>query len=462
MIVPANLQHATVAVMGLARSGLSAARALVDAGAATACWDDDAGRRSAATDSGLPVVSFEGRDWSATDLLVWSPGVPHLHPRPHPAAQAARGAGCPVVCDIELLWRSQPEAHFIGITGTNGKSTTTALVAHVLNAAGRAAEAGGNIGKAAMSLRPFGREGTYVLEMSSYQLDLVPTIRFGTAVLLNVSPDHLDRHGGMHGYVQAKMRIFEGQDGNDTAVVGTDDAYARHVVAALRDGGRQRLIPVSSQQEAPGGVWAVDGILIDDIDGERVTVTDLTAIPTLPGAHNWQNAAAAYAVARTASVPAEQAAAALRTYPGLPHRQELTATIRGIRYVNDSKATNAESAARALACYDDIYWIVGGLPKDGGIGSLSAFFPRIRHAFLVGRAADAFAETLGRSIPHTRSGTLDQAVRDAHEVAQREARPGAVVLLSPACASFDQWPSFEARGDAFRTAVTALSAENAA
>ena len=461
MILPEGMKDRTVAVMGLARSGLAAARALTRAGALTACWDDNPGRRAAATEAGIRVLPLEGRDWSATDLLVWSPGVPHLHPRPHPAALAARTAGCPIVCDIELLWRSQSRARFIGITGTNGKSTTTALIAHILNEAGFAADAGGNIGKPAMSLRPFGPEGTYVIEMSSYQLELVPTIHFGTAVFMNVSADHLDRHGGMHGYVAAKKRIFQGQGAHDTAVVGADDAFGQHVLAELRDGGNQRVIPISSHHAVPGGVWADNGVLIDDLDHRRLTVADLTSIPTLPGAHNWQNAAAAYAVARAASVPAEQAASALSSYPGLPHRQELVATIHGIRYVNDSKATNAESSARALVCYDDIYWIAGGMPKEGGIASLTPFFPRIRHAFLVGQASDTFASTLGRTVPHTRSGTLDQAVSDAHALAQSERRPRAVVLLSPACASFDQWPDFEARGDAFRAAATTLSAEDA-
>lgn len=461
MILPESMRDKTVAVMGLARSGLAAARALTSAGALAACWDDNAGRRAAATEAGIRVLPLEGRDWSATDLLVWSPGVPHLHPRPHAAALAARAAECPIVCDIELLWRSQPRARFIGITGTNGKSTTTALIAHILNEVGVTADAGGNIGKPAMSLRPFGPEGTYVIEMSSYQLELVPTIHFGTAVFMNVSADHLDRHGGMHGYVAAKRRIFQGQGPNDTAVVGADDAFGRHVLTDLRDGGNQRVIPISSHQAVPGGVWADNGLLIDDLDQRRLVVADLTSIPTLPGAHNWQNAAAAYAVARAASVPAEQAASALRSYPGLPHRQELVATIHGIRYVNDSKATNAESSARALVCYDNIYWIAGGMPKEGGIASLTPFFPRIRHAFLVGQASDTFASTLGRAVPHTRSGTLDQAVSDAHALAQSERRRGAVVLLSPACASFDQWPDFEARGDAFRAAATALSAEDA-
>ncbi|MFN4089986.1 MAG: UDP-N-acetylmuramoyl-L-alanine--D-glutamate ligase [Alphaproteobacteria bacterium] len=462
MIVPTHMQGRTVAVMGLARSGLAAARALGAAGAAVTTWDDDAGRRTAAVAEGLGVASFDGRDWSATDLLVWSPGVPHLHPRPHPAALAARHAGCPIVCDLELLWQSRPDAGFVGITGTNGKSTTTALIAHLLTACGRRAEAGGNIGRAALSLEPFDADGTYVLEMSSYQLELVPTLRFGVAVLLNVRPHHLDGPGGMHGLVAASPRIFAGQRASDPAIVGADDPYARHLLAALRNGGGGQVVPVSAERPVPGGVWAAGGMLVDDLDGTATTVADLTAIQALPGPHNWQNAAAAYAAARTAGLPAAAIVAALRTYPGLPHRQELAATIGGVRYVNDSKATNAESAARALACYETIYWIAGGLPKEGGIAPLAGFFPRIRHAFLIGRAADAFADTLGRRVPHTLSGDLGTALAAAHAMAQRERVPGAVVLLSPACASFDQWPSFEARGDAFRAAVARLPAGEAA
>lgn len=462
MILPKDMQGQSVAVMGLARSGLSVARALARVGADVSAWDDDPARRTAASDEGLSIQDLSSRDWSRTKMLVWSPGIPHEHPRPHPVALAARRAHCPVVCDLELLWRSQNAAQFVGITGTNGKSTTTALIAHILEQTGRSVAAGGNIGQPAMTLEPFGADGTYVLEMSSYQLDLVPTLRFDVAVLLNVSVDHLDRHGGMHAYVAAKTRIFDGPGQKmNVAVVGIDDSYSRHVATALKREAQRRVIPVSSQRPATGGVSGQDGRLIDDIDGTKQIVADLTAIATLPGSHNWQNAAAAYAVARAVGVPAEDAVAALRSYPGLPHRQELVATINGVRYVNDSKATNAESAARALACYDTIYWIAGGLPKEGGIGSLTGFFPRLRQAFLIGQAADAFEQTIRGRVAVTRCGDLATATAQAHALAQRERRTGAVVLLSPACASFDQWPSFEARGDAFRTIVGNL-AEGAA
>ena len=448
-----------VAVLGLGRSGLSAACALRAGGAELLAWDDKPAGREAAAAAGLPLADLASADWASIAMLVLSPGIPHSHPQPHPVALRARAAGCEILCDVELLWRARRQARFVGITGTNGKSTTTALTAHILATAGRAAAAGGNIGRAALSLEPLDGDGTYVLELSSYQLELLPETVFDIAALLNVSPDHLDRHGGLHPYVAAKRRIFAGQEGDQVAVIGIDDPHSAHVRAALAAAGRQRVLPVSATRPAPGGVSAAGGRLIDDLEGGAEEVLDLTGIATLPGAHNWQNAAAAYAVARAAGLAPEEIAAGLRLYPGLPHRQELVATVGGVRYVNDSKATNADSAARALASYDgNVYWIAGGLPKEGGIAPLAPLFPRVRHAFLIGAAAADFARTLDGRAAWTRCGDLATALALAHEMAQAERRPGAVVLLSPACASFDQWPNFEARGDAFRSMAQALAA----
>ena len=446
-----------IAVLGLGRSGLPTARALQAGGADVRAWDDGEAARGAAAAEGIPVVDIARTDWAGTAMLVLSPGIPHSHPRPHPVTQLARAAGVPILCDIELLYRAQPEPHYVGVTGTNGKSTTTALIAHILTHAGRLAIPGGNIGAAALSLEPLGRDGVYVLELSSYQLELVPSAVFDTAVLLNISPDHLDRHGGLHPYVAAKLRIFAGQDDDNVAVIGIDDRYSAQIAEERGRIGAARVIPIAATRAAPGGVSGEGGTLRDDLDGENATECDLAPIATLPGSHNWQNAAAAFAVARVLGVPAGTAAAALATYPGLPHRQELVVTIRGIRYVNDSKATNADSAARALACYDEVYWIAGGLAKEGGIAALAPLFGRIRHAFLVGRAAPSFAETLDGHVPWTIAGDLDSALAQAHAVAQAEGRAGSVVLLSPACASFDQWPNFEARGDAFRAGARALA-----
>jgi UDP-N-acetylmuramoylalanine--D-glutamate ligase len=388
--------------------------------------------------------------------LVLSPGIPHTHPAPHPVVARARAAGAEIIGDIELLARTQREAAYIGITGTNGKSTTTALLGHIMSANGRDVAVGGNLGTPALSLEEIGAGGSYVLEMSSYQLELTRSITWDVAVLLNITPDHLDRHGGMEGYIASKKSIFHRQTKPRAAVIGIDDEICRGLHAGLARKAEQVVIPISAERRAEGGVYAADGWLVDELDGEAARVVELAALPRLPGAHNAQNAAAAYAAARHVGVPAQAAVAALVSFPGLAHRQELVATIDGVRYVNDSKATNAEATARALVCYDDIYWIAGGLPKEGGIASLEPHFPRIRRAFLIGKAADEFARTLEGKVAFSRAGDLATATREASALAAAEHRVGAVVLLSPACASFDQFANFEERGAAFRRLVEAL------
>ena len=447
MIATLPFQDRTVAVLGLARSGLVAARALKASGARVLAWDDAEQGRAAASDLTLTDLSTsEPLDWAA---LVMSPGIPLTHPAPHPAAARAIGAGIEVIGDIELLGRAGTGAKFLGITGTNGKSTTTALIGHVMAALGLPSAVGGNLGIPALSLPELGPDGHYVIEMSSFQLDLINRLRFGTAILLNVTPDHLDRHGDMAGYVAAKRRIFRNQQAGDTAILGVDDSYVRDLAADLSHG-PARLIRMSAEGPVAGGIYVADGQLIDDLDGAAVAIMDLGPVPTLPGRHNWQNAAAAYAACRVAGAAPADIAKAIATYPGLPHRQELVATLDGIRFINDSKATNADAAAKALGCYDRIYWIAGGLPKAGGIASLAPFFPRIAEAFLIGQAGDEFARTLDGHAPVTRSGDLATAIAQATAAARRDGAADAVVLLSPACASYDQFTSYEARGDAFR------------
>jgi len=313
---------------------------------------------------------------------------------------------------------------------------------------------GGNIGTPVLTLAALGADGIYVLEMSSYQLDLTETLAFDVAVLLNITPDHLDRHGGMEGYVAAKERIFAGQTARQAAVIGLDDDICKSIAEKLRVSGH-RIVPISAEHAAPGGVYVVGARLIDDVDHQQTAALDLDALPRLPGRHNWQNAAAAFAAARCLGVAADVAARGITSFPGLAHRQELIATIDGVRYVNDSKATNADATAKALVCYDDILWIAGGVAKEGGIAGLAPYFPRIRHAFLIGEAAPAFAATLSGKVPLTRSGDLATAVRQARAAA----KPGSTVLLSPACASFDQFTDFEARGEAFRRLVEGLKSE---
>ncbi|MDX2222049.1 MAG: UDP-N-acetylmuramoyl-L-alanine--D-glutamate ligase [Rhodospirillaceae bacterium] len=451
-----QFKHAVV-VVGLGKSGLSAAAALRAGGAQVSVWDDAAPAREAAVRQGYRAFNInDPAALASVSALVWSPGVPHTWPKPHPLAVRARALGIPVVCDVDLLCRAQAAASVVGITGTNGKSTTTALAAHVLAAGGRKVAVGGNLGTPALDLAPLGPLGTYVLELSSYQLELVPSLSCEIAVLLNITPDHLDRHGGMDGYIAAKRNIFRNQRFPRVAVIGVDDPHAAAISDDLRKVGAHRVIPVSVRQPVAGGVYVDNGMLIDASDARPAPVADLRALPRLPGAHNWQNAAAVTAVARAYGVAPGVIASALQSFAGLAHRQELVATVDGVRFVNDSKATNADATEKALVCYDNIYWIAGGRAKAGGIASLRPHFKRIRRAFLIGEAADAFADTLEGQVPFDLYEDLETAVEDAGTTALREKRPGAVVLLSPACASFDMFKNFEERGDRFRTEVRAL------
>jgi len=455
MIEVSQFRNQTIAVLGLARSGLAAAEALKRGGARVVAWDDAASRRDEATRAGFKLVDLAA-DLAGAKALVLSPGIPHTFPQPHPAVVRAKAAGVPIIGDIELLALAQKTARFAGITGTNGKSTTTALTAHILAETGRKVAVGGNLGVPALLLEALGTDGTYVLELSSYQLELTRSLVLDVAVLLNITPDHLDRHGGMDGYVAAKRRLFHGQSTRHTAVVGVDDDICRGIFAALKEAGNQRIVPISAQGRVAGGVYVVDGTLIDDLDGTARPVLAMAEAPRLPGTHNGQNAAAAYAAARALGCEVDAIVRAITTFPGLAHRQEWIATIDGIRYVNDSKATNADAAEKALVCYDDIYWIAGGKPKEDGIDPLAPLFPRIRRAFLIGEAAPRFARTLDGKVAYDMSGTLDAALAAARHAALNDRRRGAVVLLSPACASFDQFRDFEDRGDQFRRMVEAL------
>jgi len=454
------LSGQTVAVMGLGKSGASTLHALAKAGVKAIAWDDQAQARNEAIHDGFMVADLLEADWGSIDLLVWSPGIPHVHPKPHPVAVAARRHGVPLVCDVELLSRANLAARYVGITGTNGKSTTTTLTGHLLAQSNVAV--GGNLGTPALDLPPLSLDGTYVLELSSYQLELLDQSRFDIAVLLNITPDHLARHGGMEGYIEAKSSLFSRLRADGIAIIGVDDEPCRQIHEALSHRKNITVRPISAERFVGGGISAVDGILVDDSEGRAEKILDLTQIASLPGRHNWQNACAAYAVAKGCGLSVEQIVAQMKSYPGLHHRQELVAIIDGVRYVNDSKATNADAAEKAMVCYDNIYWIAGGQAKEGGIDSLAPLFPRVRRAFLIGEAARAFGDTLDGKVAVEQSGTLEKAVRQAHDAAVKDGIPGAVVLLSPACASWDQFKSFEHRGDRFKELVDALSGERSA
>jgi UDP-N-acetylmuramoylalanine--D-glutamate ligase len=442
------------AVLGLGRNGLPAARALCAMGAAVVAWDDREAARDAAAAEGIPIAEPE---MAGLDALLVSPGIPHALPKPHPIAARAIAAGVPILTDADLLYRAVRKAHsgarFVGITGTNGKSTTTALLAHILTVAGRPVAAGGNLGTPALALPLLPQDGVYVLEMSSYMLERIAAIRFDAAAMLNLSPDHLDRHGDMDGYARAKLKIFDRQTEDDTAIVGIDDPASQAIAEALA-AGPAPVETVSGEKEAD--FWPEGGML-READGP---FADLAHAPALPGAHNAQNAAAAAALALALDVPHGAIAQAIATFPGLPHRQERVAVAGGVTFVNDSKATNADSTARALACYERVVWIAGGRAKAGGIESLRLFFPRVALALLIGEDAPALAATLGKhKVAHREVGTLEAAVAAAWEAARGGAAD--VVLLSPACASFDQFTNFEQRGDRFRALAEAIAQEAA-
>ena len=461
MIPVRGFEGKRVAVFGLGRTGLTAARALIAGGAKIAPWDESPAARQAAVAEKLPLVDLRTADWSQFDALMLSPGAPLTHPEPHWTVQMARAAGVEIVGDIELFARTVNAApenkrpKVVVITGTNGKSTTTALLGHMLTAAGRDARIGGNIGYGVLGLDDMHGGAVYVLEVSSYQLDLTSSLKPDVAVLLNITPDHLDRHGGMDGYVAAKRRVLLNQGKGDTAVIGVDDAWCQQICTEITAANRRTIWPISAKRAMGRGVYALQGVLYD-ATGERVMeVADLVRARSLPGRHNWQNAAAAYAAARALGISAEDAAMGLATFPGLAHRMETVALVDGVRFVNDSKATNVDAARQAMSAYPRFYWIAGGRPKDGGIEALSDLFPRIAKAYLVGEAAEAFGRTLDGKASYALAGTIDAAVAAAYADA-RAAGEDAIVLLSPACASFDQFPDFEVRGEAFRTAVQAL------
>ncbi|MEI8393766.1 MAG: UDP-N-acetylmuramoyl-L-alanine--D-glutamate ligase [Rhodospirillaceae bacterium] len=453
-----------VAVMGLARSGLAAARALKESGATVLAWDDSPARRAEAEAAGIPLHDLHDADFTRIAALVLAPGIPHTFPERHPVVAKARAVGVEVIGDIELLARSEHEACWIGITGTNGKSTTTSLIGHIIKLSGRSVAVGGNLGMPVLGLAPMGANGTYVLELSSYQLELTRSAPFSVAVLLNITPDHLDRHGGMDGYIDAKLQIFKQKpvDGSRqlTAVLSIDDGPCQLLRFELdRRPDEITVIPISVERKAAGGVYVKHGMLIDDTESQAEERLDLRTLSALPGRHNWQNVCASYAAARAAGVHPALILHAICSFPGLVHRQQRVTEIKGVTFVNDSKATNADAASKALHCYHNIYWILGGKSKEGGLDGLEKLMGRIRHAYLIGACSDVFAEWLEGKVPYTKCGTLDVAVAESARLALTEQKSGATVLLSPACASFDQFTDFEARGAAFIDLVNRLAAE---
>ena len=427
-----------VGVLGMGRSGLAVARALVAAGAEPIVFDD----RPEAV-AATPYRAGLLADVPDLAVLVPSPGVPLTHPAPHPVIVAARAAGVPIRGDVDLFAETLGRRPVVGITGTNGKSTTTALIHHLLRTAGIDAEVGGNIGRPVFELEPGPPGRVFVLELSSYQLDLCESLRCRVAVWLNLTPDHLDRHGDLAGYVAAKERIFRQQGAGDHAVLGIDDEPSRAVASALVAAGRQITTVALT---GPADVTVEAGRLRE----HGVEICDLRPLDNLRGRHNWQNIAVAYAAVRALGLDAERACAGLASFEGLAHRMEQVARAGGILWVNDSKATNPDSAEKSLTSFANVFWIAGGKPKPGGFRSLRPALGTVRAGYLIGTAAEEIAADLGDVVPMHKVGTLEAAVREASAAARAAGTGEAVVLLAPACASFDQFANFEARGDRFR------------
>ncbi len=440
-----------VAVFGLGGSGLSTAEALVAGGADVVACDDGEVARARAADAGITVVDLRTLDWTGIEALLLAPGVPLTHPQPHWSVELARDAGVEVIGDIELLVRERRALKdvcpLIAITGTNGKSTTTALIAHLLASTRRDVQMGGNIGRAVLTLDPPAAGRIYVIECSSFQIDLAPGLDPTVGIHLNLSPDHLDRHGTMANYAAIKERLIAG---SDLAIIGVDDPLSLAIAERSEERGQKHVL-ISAKTAFEDGVYFADG----SVHANGSTFS-LDGIGSLRGQHNGQNACAAIAAVQAMGLSEADIREGLATFPGLPHRMEEVGRLGNMLLINDSKATNADSTAQALASFKDIHWIIGGKAKEGGIEPLAGFFPRIAKAYLIGAAADAFAATLEGKVPYERSGTLDVALASATRDAAQSTSRESVVLLSPACASYDQFKSFEDRGDQFRVMVHAI------
>lgn len=396
------------------------------------------------------IENIKQIDWANAECLVLAAGIPLKYPTPHPIAVEAGKNNCPIVCDVEILYLFNNKPQFIGITGTNGKSTTTALTGHIFAAAKKENAVGGNIGIGALALPKLSANGNYIIEMSSYQLDLIHQTKFHIADLLNITPDHLDRHKDMDGYIAAKKRIFLNQTENDFAVIGVDNDHSKSVFDDLKNNKnfKGKLIPISTKHEVEGGLAMVGNVIYNNLNGQKSTI-NLGERQFLKGEHNAQNIAFAFANCFLSGIAENEIIAAIKTFKGLKHRMQLVGKIGNINFINDSKATNADSTENALKPYHNIYWILGGKPKDGGIASLEQYFPKIKYAFLIGAATEEFATTLENKVLYFKCGDLKTAFEMAYSKALEDNSGEKNILLSPACASFDQWKNFEERGDFF-------------
>ncbi|MCY4035332.1 MAG: UDP-N-acetylmuramoyl-L-alanine--D-glutamate ligase [Hyphomicrobiales bacterium] len=460
MLAPGSYKNKKVCVFGLGRSGCASALALQEVGASVVGWDDVAERRQHAESIGITLEeTLKG------DILLPAPGVPLTHPQPHPVITRARDNGMEIVGDIELFQQVLNEqnagAEWIAITGTNGKTTTAALATHMLEQANFEVALGGNIGTPAMSLPPPRRKLVYVLEVSSFQIALTRSLAPNIAIQLNITPDHIDRHGTLQEYAAVKARLFarlgRGR-GKSVAIIGVDDAPGRALFEKLHSQKNIRIIALALEEAnlppTLGSVRVQNAKLMDNIKPAERGCYDIEGVTSLIGKHNYQNIAAAFAIGRVYGLPGAQILKCFNGFKPPQHRMEQIASISAVTFVNDSKATNANAAARSLECFDKIHWIVGGIPKAEGIKPLRTFFPKVKQAYIIGTAQEEFASLFKEcGVPHNCYGNL----RDAVVNAASNANAGDVVLLAPACASFDQFADFEARGDAFRDIVERLA-----
>jgi UDP-N-acetylmuramoylalanine--D-glutamate ligase len=448
-----------VALFGLGGSGMATARALLAGGASVVAWDDGESAKDKARAAGVSIANLADVDWREFATLVLAPGVPLTHPEPHWTVKKAQAAGVEVIGDIELFCRERrriaPHSPFVAITGTNGKSTTTALTAHLLREAGRDVQLGGNIGVPILDLAPPSAERVHVIECSSFQIDLTPSIDPTVGALINLTPDHLDRHGTMENYAAIKERLVAG---SEIALVGVDDAPSRAIAERLKGHDQSHVVTISAEPSPMSDIYVERRKIYVRYRDAIDVLADLSEASALRGAHNGQNAAFACAVAQALDVSTAMMQRGVNTFPGLAHRMEQVARIGRTLFVNDSKATNADATEKALLSFSDIFWIVGGKAKEGGIEPLRPLFPRIAKAYLIGAASDAFAATLKGQVEFERCGVLETAIKAAARDASLSQAKEPIVLLSPACASYDQFANFEARGDRFRALVQELVA----
>lgn len=466
MILIPGIEKKKIGVYGLGATGLATCEALSAAGAEVYCWDDKEEARAKTGNTRYAAEHPKLWPWAELRSLALSPGVPLTHPAPHPVVRKAHQAGVEIIGDIEFFARAvnalppKERPRVIAVTGSNGKSTTTALIGHMLKECGRDAIIGGNIGKPVLLLPPIESFRTYVLELSSFQLDLAKTLRANAAVLLNLSPDHIDRHGDMGGYAAAKRRVFLNQTADDTAIIGVDDHWSQGICAKLLSENVQRVTPISSEGALGRGVFALNARLYYSLGDRSGEAGDISQISSLRGQHNWQNAAAALAVAIAEGVAPNIATNAMDRFPGLPHRMEIVAKKGAITFINDSKATNADAASRALKSYQDIFWIAGGKAKEGGVASLRPLMDRVRAVYLIGEAARDFEGQLAGAAPCFQCGDMPTALARAARDAASSGLASPVVMLSPACASYDQFRNFEERGEVFRKLANQFDARN--